>query len=150
MTSDFFYRTINSSKHARLSEVYNPSFPVRLFACPITSRAYYKTPRSSDIRAYMSEVLSLLSALCTLFSALFSGSFPGLRRVMAKMSQRRHPHSVSPPMYYKGGCSRVCRRPLWCKICKSAPSSCIPAAHFGDNSATSANKKSGLSKIWSE
>jgi hypothetical protein len=58
-----FYQTIISSNHARMSEAHNPSFPVRVFARPITSRVYYKTPIPSDNPACMSENLLFLLSL---------------------------------------------------------------------------------------
>ncbi len=63
----FFYRTTNSSIHAR--EPYSPKvvFAQPGLLIPKTSRVYYKTPLPSDIPACISN--SLLSLLCTFYPA---------------------------------------------------------------------------------
>jgi hypothetical protein len=67
-----FYRTPNSRKPAALQDTSMLSFPVSVPSYPTTSRAYYKTPLSSDIQAGLSEIFCLLlstqhSVLCPVF-----------------------------------------------------------------------------------
>jgi hypothetical protein len=66
------------------------------------------------------------------------GKFSPFRRAIAKMPQQRQPLLLSPRVRHYGGCSPASRRFLWRKIRNSAPSSPVPAIHFGDNFAHSA------------
>jgi hypothetical protein len=125
-----FYRTTNSSNHARLSEAHNSFFPVRVFACPTTSRTYYKTPCPSDNPAHISEAFSLLAVRCTVWR-----QFPSPPPCHCENAAAAESSLIVAAYVQYGGCSRTSRRFLRRKIRKSAPSSRIPAAHFGDKLA---------------
>src|SRR5688500_12364761 len=63
------------------------------------------------------------------------GEFTPFRRAIAKMPQQRQPRLLSPRMRHYGGYSWASRRCFVRKIRDSAPSSRVPAIHFGDNFA---------------
>ena len=121
-----FYRTTNSSNHARLSEEHTPSLPVRVFACPIISRAYYKTPCPSGNPARMSEIyvfalrfllpFTLHFQLCTLYCL-----FPRAAATPPQLLLRHPPPQqlrlfVAPNQPFSPFC-RSCQVP-YCGVCK--------------------------------
>jgi hypothetical protein len=57
------------------------------------------------------------------------------RCAIANFAKRQFPPALSPSLCQFGGCYPASRQFIWRKIRNAAPSSCIAAVHFGDNSA---------------